>query len=638
MRTMVAVVQREIVDKRRLILASLILGALTLVLPLLRIGGGMRASYGQTRDIIAAFLGFVLLNAVAIGGGMTAVARDLSERRMSFYFARPVSGLSIWAGKMLGSLLLAVACALAVVIPATLMGGGLFSIQKINSQYFSTTSPSVAFASSLLLAIIALILTHPLSIALRSRSKWLILDFVAWNVVGFGLLAIVTKVGMRNEILGHTVTYVFAGVFLFALLVGGAVQVVVGRTDLVRGHKAMSLTVWPAVATAVILLAGYVAWLESSTPRDLRIVNVEGVSADGSWLSIEGMRRFGMDYPLQFALNANDGRFLKMNMPRWSYATLVAGDSSHAVWFERRALLGSKAQFVAMWASLREPQPRAVETISFDSQPGFAISPDGFRLATIDENWTLVVTDLAGRKTLAAVHMPHSGPVYYWRVRPVFLDRDHVRVYTVSDARSGTPAGPAAMSLGIAELDVTSRTYRKTGEVPRIGYFTIDRSADRLLAFETAGKTIDLLDARTGAAIAPISRTRGSGATFIPGRRVAMCEAENGVITVKVFGFDGNLLRSIPVRRGVTGSVAWSTGPEQLLVDTYSRPDSLEMSHAVDLVDIDRGTVRSFGTTWNRRPWNRSCEAAVPHPVFNSKDDRVVELDPATGAWRDVLR
>lgn len=634
MTNVIAVAQREIVDRRRLIGASLTLGGLTLILPLLPMAG-FQASYSQSRDILASFLGFVLLNAVAIGMGMNVIARDLAERRMSFYFARPLSGIEIWGGKMLGGLLLAVACAVAVIIPATLMGGGLFALQKINSQYFSTTSPSVAFASSLSLAIIALILTHPLSIALRSRSKWLVLDFVAWTVVGFSVFLILLKLGQRGAPLENAVMKAFGLIFIAVLLIGGALQVMVGRTDIVRGHKAMSITVWSIAAAFVFAVAAYVAWLESSTPRDLRFANAGSVSIGGEWVSVEGMRRFGSGYPLQYLVNASDGRFVESSAMSWSYAPLISDDSSHAVWFEKRAMLGSDPRFVAMWASLRG-QPRAIETeIAFEAEPASAISADGIRLATLDEAGTLVVSDLAARRTLAAVRVPVSGETYRWRVRLGFVGSDVVRVYLPTAADSvAAEAGP----LSIGEVDLATRTYRKTGEIARVGYFIVNRAMDRILAFDSGAKTVDLADGRTGASIAPISRTRGSGATFIPGRRVAMYENDNGVMTARIFDFDGRLVRSIPVRQGGAGSVGWSVAPGQLLVDTYARPDSFDMGHALDLVDIDRGTVRSLGTTWNRRPWSRSAEVPVAHPLFNTKDNRIVTLDPATGAWRDVLR
>lgn len=638
MRNVIALAQREILDRRRFVMAGLLLGGMTLVLPLLPFGGATRTSYSGTRDVTAAMIAAGLAQVVAISMGLSVIARDVVERRMSFYFARPLSGLEIWGGKMLGALLLSLACGVAVLVPATLMGGGLFALPKINAEYFPTSSSGATVAGAISLAAIALVLTHPLSIALRSRSRWLILDVVAWSASGLAVMLLSAKLASRGVTQFDSLLMGFYSLtFLIAAVLGGALQVVLGRTDLVRGHRAMSIALWSIVAGSVLAAGSYVFWVDSARPRDFDLVNARSISADGEWAVVEGSRRFGRGHPIMYLVNTRDGRHVRANSRRWGSIPTVSIDSSHAAWIEPRSFFGMNERYVAVRTSLRDERLRPVETdITMQEEPQSTISPDGARLATIGTSSTLVVSDLVTGKTVAAIRIPASGELKPWRVRLIFLDRDRIRIYIQTVAEADVSR---AGSVSIGEVDVRARSYRHIANVSHVGYFSLNRANDRMLVFQStsATKRIDLVDAGTGEAIAAISRTRGT-ASFIPGRRVAVCERDGGMLVLKVFDDEGHLLRSIPVRIGMRGFVACAIRADHLLVETISSEDPDQAKHALDVVDVNTGAVRPLGTTWNRSLWPRRSEVAVARPLFNAPDDRVMQLDPATGTWKDLLR
>ena len=126
MRGALLVATREIVERRSVLLAALVAGLLPFAAPLIP---GIRSGEGaEARDAAA------LMIALAFGGGLsfllggTIVGRDLSERRLGFDFARPLSGGAIWAGRFLGAVGLPLLVAVVVVLPATVIGGGVLSL------------------------------------------------------------------------------------------------------------------------------------------------------------------------------------------------------------------------------------------------------------------------------------------------------------------------------------------------------------------------------------------------------------------------------------------------------------------------------------------------------------------------------
>ncbi len=67
-------------------------------------------------------------------------------------------------------------------------------------------------------------------------------------------------------------------------------QVAVGRTDVRRAHRALSLGFWAVVGLTLVSAAGYWAWVRSAGPAD---VNVHAVTRDpaGRWVYVEGSGR-----------------------------------------------------------------------------------------------------------------------------------------------------------------------------------------------------------------------------------------------------------------------------------------------------------------------------------------------------------
>jgi ABC-type transport system involved in multi-copper enzyme maturation permease subunit len=133
MRELLWITERELRERRLVLVGAFLIGLLTLATPLLPRLRSEKPLYLINTG--ATIMGVAISVAVAILAGASAIGRDLAERRLGFYFSKPLGSMSIWGGKMLGALLLAVVSGLLVVLPATLLGGGLiggFSAGRIS--------------------------------------------------------------------------------------------------------------------------------------------------------------------------------------------------------------------------------------------------------------------------------------------------------------------------------------------------------------------------------------------------------------------------------------------------------------------------------------------------------------------------
>jgi len=184
MRGFVAVFEREIVERWVLALAALALGLVPLAAPLLP---GMPASPpALVRSGVALGLALIVSLVLAVLLGGSVIARDLGERRLGFYFARPLSGAAIWAGKLTAAAALAAGAGVLVLLPVSLLGevpdpSGYWGSFNSGGSALGRLGLSMVWLGVLLLAVLV---SHAAGVILRSRSPWLLLDLAALSVTG----------------------------------------------------------------------------------------------------------------------------------------------------------------------------------------------------------------------------------------------------------------------------------------------------------------------------------------------------------------------------------------------------------------------------------------------------------------------
>jgi hypothetical protein len=212
-RGLAAVFGREVAERRILPLVALGLG----LVPLASVYfPGVRWERAEdVRSGMASLLALGLTAALSLILGGSVIARDLGERRLGFYFARPLRGWTIWGGKLAAATALTLGGGLLVLLPTALLNaswpdpGFVFGFSRSTGLWMV-----VALAAGFLLLV-----SHALGVILRARSAWLVLD-LAGALLAYVLLASAFR---RLSLAGAVTAWgwilaAFAGLALIALL------------------------------------------------------------------------------------------------------------------------------------------------------------------------------------------------------------------------------------------------------------------------------------------------------------------------------------------------------------------------------------------------------------------------------------
>lgn len=241
-----AVFRREWTGRRNVLLLALGIGFIQFL------GLHVGTDAGALRDkaeVMTVGTGTGLAWVVAALFGATMVGRDLEERRFGFLLNHPIRLGEILAGKVGAGLGLSLLSGLLVSLPLLLLGG----MWREFSLRGAVSVVGVWLAGSLAL----LLLFHAVSIQVRSRSLWLLLDLLAWSgfVWGARLLSLRLIATEAFEDMAH-LWLLLLGVVTLGLCVAGYLQVAQGRADLQRGHRWVSGTM--ALSLAIALLVGWI--------------------------------------------------------------------------------------------------------------------------------------------------------------------------------------------------------------------------------------------------------------------------------------------------------------------------------------------------------------------------------------------
>ncbi|HSN88671.1 MAG TPA: hypothetical protein VL025_18050, partial [Thermoanaerobaculia bacterium] len=180
MRGFLAVVERELVERRLLAVVALVVGLLPFLVPF--VSSARHLGSDDIRSGAALAFGMTFTVVVAIVLGASVIAGDLAERRLGFYFSRPLPGWALWAGKMTASVLLTLGGGFLVLLPVLLAGGSDLRGAMPGKDLRGDFSSLVVFwmAGALFLILVS----HAVSVMIRARSPWLALDLAGAAVVG----------------------------------------------------------------------------------------------------------------------------------------------------------------------------------------------------------------------------------------------------------------------------------------------------------------------------------------------------------------------------------------------------------------------------------------------------------------------
>ncbi len=656
MRAFAAVFTREVFARRLVFPVALAAGFVPIIGSLMY--GWSTPDAAEGRVLVGFVAATALSAAFALLLGASVIVGETAEKRISFFFARPIPAAAIWGGKILAAVFITLASALITFTPAWLTGPGW-------ARGFWGYHPGLGetLLGALALAVLLVLGSHAVVTIGRLRSPWVALDLLLAPA-----LVILTAISLRSLLRNSSADYFDAGVkpvtaaltvlaaaFFLALILASFVQVAEGRTDARRAHGAFSVVLFGIFGTAVALVGGYAWWCDSARAADLEsVVGAVETAPRGPWLAAGGSLRAGRGSG-SFVFDAVGGRSLRLHGLNVAFSqdgTRAARGEARFGFFERK---DNRSDIFVADLATGHAIPTGLETGGWAP---LALSPSGRRLAVRDGQSLAAydVSDAANPKQLAAFPVPDSSSGF------AFIDEDTIRLFPrFYNAANRKDIAPPA--LEVAELSLPSKKSLVTGRFDRETLPYLRLSADGRYFVGTRRMTEDphgrqvltLHDGRTGALVATLAEDlRAPQVRLLTENRIAVAGIAGASARVVFFEGEkgwGAPARSVelgPTKQVVLGGEIAPGRVAVALGDLQRNPPSSASKWAwkVALVDAATGTVSPgpdglvpadrFG--WWLSPVLPPADAGSPASLlFLDASGRLVRLDPATGAQTVLL-
>jgi hypothetical protein len=640
MRGFLAVLGREVAERRLLVAASLLLGLVPLAAPWMPGAGHLERADVRSGTAVALAVCFSFGLALLLGASV--VSRDLAERRLGFYFSRPIGGWAIWSGKLLSAAFLALAAGALILLPAVALErrldvGVLLSARLL---FLPGDFPTAAVTPLLWAAAVVLVVlvSHAAGVSLRSRSPWLLLDFAGLGLVSWLVWAVRHRLifaGAFGAAAAAAVGLLAAG--LLALVGAGATQVLGGRTDVRRGHRLLSLTLWGTLLTASVGAQGYASWVLAAEPDDLETVAVTAAASRGPWIALTGKADRRNGYHPEFLVDVSSGRFapVRTGTDLWAPPRLSA-DGRWAVWMESRAGAYRSGVFELLRMDLRDPRSGPERTGMTYPAPvyHFAVSADGRRVA-VASGRRLTVEEVPSGRILASAELPRQLERYQDSLR--FASSDRVQIFG-GDLFSNVDASPEPVAFEVGEMRIAGGGIVRTARLEQVVAPRVAVDGTRILARRRGYEPFVVFDAGSGAALAELpAGGRESWATFLADGRIALVSGVSGKelrILSPAFApertFRFNIARSL--------RLGGQPAPDHLVVAMTPRgPETArwDLGRTV-ILDLGTGAMRKLGTGLLPAAGSLWGPEAAASRLFLDREGRLVQVDLSTGRRRVV--
>lgn len=564
----------------------LLVAAFIAVFPFLLASTASGKRFGRLEMIAAVgtFGAGAFVFAVAIILGASIVGRELTERRMSFYFSRPVHGGTIWFGKLLGGLVLAVVSFAMIFVPSYLVGR-----EKWDRAF--SGRPATIVGSTLVAILLLFLVAHAISTIIRSRSALAGLDLVAAAISGGTVWVIVASLAQALAIdLARNVALALLSALTAILIGAGAWQLSRGRADARRNHIEMSRFLWTSAAIALAVAGAYTLWVFSAGVGDLE--NPEGLLAPtGEWALVGGLSPMRGDFHSTFVTNLANGNAVRLPIARFAgpefsrSGRAVVTEAGPAGW------RGDAKGEVILYRFGRDQRPVRTGI----AERGNVVLSDDLNRVAVFGSTSVAIHEVDSQTLIASAPMPHRRG----GARGFFVTPDVLRLLIVEKAAQTNEV--VAVTLRIFELDAKARRITQTGSWTTTGtQLIVHASADgsTLLANrfgKVEGPRLAVLDGRTGALRASLPAGTGGflGARILSDGRVAVMSGEAPRL-LQIFTADGTHVKDIPLGPSARGRVLTELASGKLVV-------ALDMTKAWEgatskgwqtlVVDVNAGSV-----------------------------------------------
>ncbi|MCL4821992.1 MAG: hypothetical protein KJ067_22930 [Vicinamibacteria bacterium] len=391
-RAALAIARREFMDRWLLIPVTLVAG----------FGPNLLAALGRRQIpplprpeeplavVISGVAATVFAMAVAVLLGTSVGGRDLVERRLGFYFARPVGWRSVLLGQALA---IASLLALSTLVGLLPLATTLLQVEGHRAAAFAVLrhaageplqfllrGPAVTVA---VLSLLTALSAGLFGIAFRVRSRWLVLDLAGLlALVGFGL-HVAARLEAESAFPRFTPEFlgVVCGSATLAFVAGLGSALAHGRGDAIRAHRGFSAAAWPLLA----LFAMLGLWrLEAALRGDPAAPSIRSIaSPDGRWQWKVSEKEPWLWGRTAFLVRTDGSVAVRIGSD-WLTTAVFSSDSRRVAW-TNHSLQGDASRVVAM--SLGDVAPTTQLTFP-GSHRSFgavlAFSPAGDRLAHVD--------------------------------------------------------------------------------------------------------------------------------------------------------------------------------------------------------------------------------------------------------------
>lgn len=645
MRAALAIAAAEVRAHRLALWLGLLVGVVLTSVKAVFFARGAEAS---TVDVLAIVYAGLVAVSVAATVGAGAVSRDLAERRLAFYLARPLSPLTYWAAKLSAALFLAVAAGALVIFVAFAFGDLSVAELALFASRWRFWLVGLAFVVAAASAAAG---------AVRARSGLLMLDIVMLPLTWAAMLLAVGSTwsaGTSEIVIPYAIPWLYALATL-VLLAAGAAQISLGRLDVARGHAWLSAIAWNGLLACIGGLFLFSRLVASATPAELRLphgVSLEAPAA-GSHVMLEGnsrrwrsrfypgfflderggfVRMGGLDGVTGFAWSADGRRFA------WSKDSLFSGGS---VDYEAPGPLRAVPGFQpSLWImNLDEPgaAPRRLAYKSRALDGVRALSASGRRML-VERRRTKVVLDVETNETIARIEESPS-----W-----------------TDARFLSETVVRALRMGPGQARIVD--WDLEGGLTERGAIALQREGgwfaslvptqdwQRVLRFDAGGLFLHDLDGRLVATLVDGWRAgRSRAAGLLSGGRFGSVEERPDGLRLCVFDSQGRPTGEARFRGRFPLRVGGESAPGLLALGVA--PSAGEGPRETLFVDLAGGSVvrREPGVSPALRRWTARGDAALPAGSPNPEpgslatrlflsDEGVVLFDQASGARTVLVR
>jgi hypothetical protein len=613
-----------------------------------------RWQYAEIRNVSSTFFSIGLAIILSLALGWSAIGRDLAERRLGFYFARPLTSASIWCGKFAGSALIVAAAAILVDVPAELSGGGLAHTvpdwvrPNLYPRHLAAGPmwPLAGFMLALAAVLLFLLaFANMLGLILRARTAWAAANIpLVFAAIMFGSIPIYRLVREEAFDLLWCMLLGLGGCILISLWAGLAAQVSSGRTDIIRSHHMLSRVVWILVFAGLLICELGSRWVVDVDAQDLAVITDANQANRGTWLAVAGRAKYRGNYQRALLFDSRTGRSLRTGAGHsagWYEWPLISDDGNRAVWLENAPREKTASLFLA---DLERANPQAVRIpIPISGPTSLSISSKGDRVALRQPNlvtlYSLPQGDFLGGTALRA---PNRMPSHVQ-----FLTPDRVRIF-VGESEGGL----GSTKVQILEFDAAARSLIPLGKIE--GWAAVaDFPAgpgNNLIAWSRfpQGRTASLLDARTGELRKwSIPSAENVYAQFLADGRIIALTFEGGSHPLlHLLSSEGDEQRVIPLpHRFLKFGEEYAHG--RLAVALSPDPGRRTDQPSLYEVNLDTGETRHLADGLlpiDRLRWAPGVASFVEAPpgtrpkgLYISTDRALVEFNPATGISRTLI-